>query len=201
MTRTLAFAVVALTLAACRPADAPPAPAGHDETNAPQPSAAHAQGDGSGSRTVLDTPRAPITDDPGQTLVGVWHFDEAGTRAASDSPWLQALPAGAEGRWTFDPLSDGSGDFLESWTFGPEFDPLDDAAGTWQITAVDAALGTVDFVAIKQLPEMPDVTETITATAHFDGADTIVVTTVAAPEVPSVWRRAPNDDAPGGGAP
>ena len=35
----------------------------------------------------------------------------------------------------------------------------------------------------------------------FDGADTIVVTTVAAPEVPSVWRRAPNDDAPGGGAP
>lgn len=201
MTRTLALAITVLALAACRPDTAPPEPDRQGEQHAPQPSTAGAAGNGSGSRTVLDAPRAPIADDPGQALVGVWHFDEAGTRAASDSPWLQALPAGAEGRWTFDPLSEGSGAFLESWTFGPEFDPLEDAAGTWQITAVDAELGTVDFVASKQLPEMPDVTETITATAHFDGADMIVVTTVAAPEVPSVWRRAPNDDAPGDGAP
>ncbi len=198
MTRIPAIVCAALVCAGCRPSEAPASPTEPASPAASSPAPAH---EGSGSRTVLDLPRTPIDDDPALALVGVWTFDEAGTRAASDSPWLQALPEGAQGRWEFDPLSDGSGAFLESWTFGPEYDPLEDAAGTWQITAVDAELGTVDFVASKQLPEMPDVTETITATAHFDGADTMVVTTFAAPEVPSVWRRAPQHDGSGDGAP
>lgn len=196
MMRVICFSAMVLAFAACRSGDATPAPA-----RAPTAQVAAGAASGSGARTVLDEPRAPLGTDPALALVGVWTFDEAGTRAASDSPWLQALPEGAEGRWEFAAPVEGSGAFLEAWAFGASLDPLADAAGSWQVTGVDEALGTIDFVATKQLPEMPDVTETITATAHFDGADTIIVTTAAAPEVPSVWRRAPDDNTANDGAP